>query len=357
MVFTKEQRIELIKIYYETGKNLSECSRIYHQRHLAVNAPSRNAIRNLVAKFDETGNVANRKRPGRVRPVTGPDPETDMLAAVIVKPNVSTSTLSNDCGMSRTSVARILKRHHFHPYKLQVLQTLNEGDYHRREEFCLWAQEMINDDAAFTRNVLFSDECLFYLNGEVNKQNFRYWSQDNPNWMEATRAQNDPRVMVWAGILDTTIIGPYFFDDTVTGESYKFMLENFLVPWLEDLPLQQFVNVWFQQDGASAHFALDVRHFLDVQFPRQWIGRGGGVEWPPRSPDLTPLDFYLWGYAKSYVYENRPRPQDLDELKNRIRDSFATIQLETLRKVQRNFRKRLEWCLDAEGKHFEHVIS
>ena len=47
------------------------------------------------------------------------------------------------------------------------------------------------------------------------------------------------------------------------------------------------------QDGAPAHFARAPREVLDRWFPGRWIGRGGAVRWPARSPDLTPLDFYL----------------------------------------------------------------
>ncbi|KAJ4434057.1 hypothetical protein ANN_16376 [Periplaneta americana] len=48
----------------------------------------------------------------------------------------------------------------------------------------------------------------------------------------------------------------------------------------------------------------------------RWIGRGGPIAWPPRSPDLNPLDFYLWGHLKSLVYSS-PVP-DLQSLRNRI---------------------------------------
>jgi len=38
--------------------------------------------------------------------------------------------------------------------------------------------------------------------------------------------------------------------------------------------------------------------------PNRWIDRGGRVPWPPRSPDLNPLDFFFWGYSKNIVYDN-----------------------------------------------------
>ena len=59
-----------------------------------------------------------------------------------------------------------------------------------------------------------------------------------------------------------------------------------------------------------------MREWLDNTFPGMWIGRRGPVEWPPRSPDLTPPDFFLWGYLKDKVYAQRP--QTIDELKEII---------------------------------------
>ena len=69
-------------------------------------------------------------------------------------------------------------------------------------------------------------------------------------------------------------------------------------------------RMWFQQDGASAHFGVEMLHYLDLQFPNRWIGRNGPVSWPARSLDLTPLDFYLWGQMKSFIYEP---PVELEE--------------------------------------------
>jgi hypothetical protein len=66
------------------------------------------------------------------------------------------------------------------------------------------------------------------------------------------------------------------------------MLELFAVPQIDD------DNVIFHQDGAPAHYVNTVTEFLDEIFPRPWIGRGGLKQWPPCSPDLTPLDFYFW---------------------------------------------------------------
>ena len=61
----------------------------------------------------------------------------------------------------------------------------------------------------------------------------------------------------------------------------------------------------------------------------------GFIEWPARSPDLTPLDFYLWGYLKSKVYFDKP--ESLEELKNRIRAEIQQIRPQTISKALQEF--------------------
>lgn len=62
--------------------------------------------------------------------------------------------------------------------------------------------------------------------------------------------------------------------------------------FLDDLPLDTRRNMYYQQDGAPAHNSRIVQEFLEVTFGEKFIATHGPVEWPPRSPDLTPLDFF-----------------------------------------------------------------
>jgi hypothetical protein len=55
----------------------------------------------------------------------------------------------------------------------------------------------------------------------------------------------------------------------------------------------------------------------------KWIGRDGPIAWPPRSPDLTPLEIFLWGYVKNIVY--KVKINDLQHLRARIRDALAAV--------------------------------
>ena len=59
-------------------------------------------------------------------------------------------------------------------------------------------------------------------------------------------------------------------------------------------------------DGAPPHWGLQVRAFLNDKFPERCIGRGGEAACPPRSPDINPLDFFLWGYEKTEAFYGLP---------------------------------------------------
>ncbi|GFW01203.1 hypothetical protein TNCV_1764381 [Trichonephila clavipes] len=82
-----------------------------------------------------------------------------------------------------------------------------------------------------------------------------------------------------------------------------------------------YVERWFQQDGATCHTARATIDLLKDTFGDRLISRFGPVNWPPRSCDLTPLDYFLWGYVKSLVYADKP--QTLDHLEDNIRRVIA----------------------------------
>jgi hypothetical protein len=166
-------------------------------------------------------------------------------------------------------------------------------------------------------------------------------------------------VTVWAGILGEKIIGPYFFpNENVNAKEYLDLLKMHIVPDIEQAAAEQLIapdEIWFQQDGAAPHYATAVRNYLDATFPGRWIGRRGPIEWPARSPDLSPLDFYFWGKLKSRIYI--PRPLVLRRLIDNVRTESAMVLPSELRRVQKEFYDRLGYCLTADGNHFEHMIS
>jgi hypothetical protein len=122
------------------------------------------------------------------------------------------------------------------------------------------------------------------------------------------------------------------------------MLEHYAVPQLS-------CDAWFQQDGAPPHFGNIVRQFLNERFLNKWIGRGGFLSWPPRSPDLTPLDFFLWDYVNNIVYQEKIA--DLRTLRHRITEAVATVTEVTLVNTWREIEYRFDVCRATNGAHIE----
>jgi len=107
------------------------------------------------------------------------------------------------------------------------------------------------------------------------------------------RSQSSTSFIVWYGILNGNLISPYFFDENVNGNNYLHFLQQRLPALLEDIDLDTRQHMFFQQDGAPAHWSRRVRYHLDFTFSGKWIGRSESVSWCPRSPDLSNLDFFL----------------------------------------------------------------
>ena len=103
------------------------------------------------------------------------------------------------------------------------------------------------------------------------------------------------------------------------------------------------INYYFSSKiilSDEAHFHLD--GFVNRQ------------NWPPRSCDLTPLDFFLWGYLKSQVYVNKPTTTRA--LKEEIQRCINEIQPHLCRIVMENFDKRVRMCMQSRGGHLSDVL-
>ncbi|GFT62283.1 DUF4817 domain-containing protein [Trichonephila clavipes] len=160
------------------------------------------------------------------------------------------------------------------------------------------------------QRILFSDEAHFWLNGYVNKQNCRIWSEANPQMYVETPLHPE-KLTVWS-------------------------------------------KLWFQQDGATCHTARATIDLLKDMFGNRLISRFGPVNWPPRSCDLTPLDYFLWGYVKSLVYADKP--QTLDHLEDYIRRVIANIRPQMLEKEIENWTSRLDYIRASRGIPMPEII-
>jgi len=89
-----------------------------------------------------------------------------------------------------------------------------------------------------------------------------------------------------------------------------------------------------------------------IKFPNRWIGRGGARNWPPRSPDLNPLDYHVWVYMKALVYAHKMNTRE--ELLQRILSAARSINnAAVLHVVTSSLFIRVRKCIKAYGGHFE----
>ncbi|GBM83357.1 hypothetical protein AVEN_103482-1 [Araneus ventricosus] len=121
-----------------------------------------------------------------------------------------------------------------------------------------------------------------------------------------------------------------------------------------ELPLTVLPRVWVQQDGSPAHHTTVVKQWLNNEFPEKWIGLHGPVEFPPRSPDLTPMDFYSWGRLRTAVFLSPPLNQA--ELQQRTQDGCREITEQPLDRVRRSVIRRMQLCIGINGKHFGQAL-
>jgi hypothetical protein len=83
-------------------------------------------------------------------------------------------------------------------------------------------------------------------------------------------------VTVWTAIWLKGVIGPYFFEDTVTGESYLSMLNEYFYSLFCNLPGKN--SILFMHDDASPHYCLHVQDWLNQNFSKREIGRSGPID-------------------------------------------------------------------------------
>ena len=161
-------------------------------------------------------------------------------------------------------------------------------------------------DAGFSSKIIPSDEAHFshsrWLLAKI------VWGSEKPRII-SEKQTHPQRVTVCCGFWAEGVIRPYFFENeagraaTVNGARYRDTITRFFPPKLDDIDV---ADMRFQRDDATRHTANETIQLPHETFPGRVLFRFGDQNWPPRSCDLTPLDFFLRGYSKSKVYvDNR----------------------------------------------------
>lgn len=349
--YTHNEYLNMVTCYRDSNYSAAGASRLYAQRYNTVVNPQ--TIYRAHQRFHD-GNLMPVGEAGRPRyPVRL---EVAILDFFDRHPMSSTRDAANVFNVSDVYVWKILKREGKHPYHFTRVQELQPQDYEPRVIFSQWIIRNAR------RNVLWTDECTFARVGLFNIHNAHFWSEQNPHLARPDHFQTRFSVNVWAGLLGDYLLGPVFLN-RLNGRTYLQFLQEGLPELLDEVPVDLRRRMYFQHDGAPAHYDRNVRRYLTERFQLRWIGRGGvqagAVNWPARSPDLTPLDFHVWGRAKDLVYGNDGHTiRTLEELQTRITNAFEVMkrEREVLMRVNENIRKRALLCIENQGHHFQQFL-
>lgn len=344
MSFSQEERVFIVEQYLSTRSYVHVVNE-FRKKYPDAAVPNNSTITRLIARFRECGSVADRKRTGRPAILT--DAKLDEVRnAMLRSPSKSLRRLSSHSQISYGSAQKAMKKLKLRAYHVRSVQELKEPDKEKRLLYCRWFRTFVDtNNIVQLDRVFFTDEAWFHLSGYVNSQNTRIWSTENPHVFHETPL-HCLKIGVWCAVSRRRIVGPIFYEGTVNSIVYQDIITQFISLLEND---ERYC--WLQQDGATCHTSNDTMHFLREFFGDRIISKS---LWPPRSPDLSSPDFFLWGYLKGKVYKNRPHT--LDDLKVNITTEINNISVNVLKKVSSNMVKRVHACITEAGSHFEHLL-
>ena len=282
--YTMQQRIKIVEAYFST-KSVVQIQRQYTRDFGRGRVPARRTIECLIAKFKETGSVGNNNNghSGRLILARTPKRIETLRGCLQESPRKSTCRFSQEVGISKTSVIRILHQDlKLFPYKIQILQHQTEQNKEEWFTFCQDISQRIEDNPGMLDLIFFSDEAHCHLSGHVNKQNMRFWAEAQPH-EHAECPLSREKVTVWCAIGRQGIIGLYVFED----DRYLALMRKTFIPALRRKRGVDMDTVIFQQDGAPPHCSNRTLEYLHRYCPgNRLISRHTDFPWPPYSPDL-----------------------------------------------------------------------
>lgn len=292
MSYTLEEKIDMVQWTFKSH-SLRETRDLFSIKYPERPIPALTTISAVVENFKSTGCILGCKCHKTPRINLDKEMQEIIVCAMVEEDsNISISKISEETNISVGKVHNILKKNKYNSYRYQTHQEIFEADQYRRMEFCETVLERVNVDEHFIENIVFTDESTFLLHGKHHPSNLRYWSIENQHRQLNLRTQYPEKLNVWAGIYGNNIIGPFFINRNLNGETYLNLLQNEIVPAIRAIN-PNLENVWFQQDGCPAHNTRAVTEYLNNTFPQRVISTRGIIRWPARSPDLAPNDFFL----------------------------------------------------------------
>ena len=354
MPFTHLEKCDMLEMYLVCRKQADRAVQEYVQLFPERVVPNRRYFLVLYRKFRSNESVFEKARTKKPF-IINEEIEINVLAYFEAHKENSIRDLVSDSNLSLITIWRILKKHKFIPYKYRRVQTLMPGDTERRLAFCHWLLNTYNVNNNILKYIFWSDEAKFSNRGMVNRKNRHYWSKENLFLADPRNPQVQFAINVWCGIIGSNIVGPIFYEGSLTGRRYvDLIITGVLEEYMDNVNLEIRHLIYFQQDGAPPHQVQEVGTLLNRMFPGRWIANNGPIHWPARSPDLSPLDFFFWSYIKDELYKKKYR--NIEELQMNIRRIIASIDGRTVAKSTKHVIKCARKCIEQNGDVFEHLM-
>jgi len=212
--------------------------------------------------------------------------------------------------------------------------------------------------------LVFQDEKDFALQVPTNRQNNRVYFNGpkkdvQPERLFSEGNRQSEKVVVSAVFTWKGVSQPFFVGGSkikVNAESYLKHLRDELIPAVEGMyPNNDFS---FIQDSAPSHRANKIQKFLKEKCKSRFVK---STDWPPKSPDCNPLDFYFWDRVQQKVYEGRHcNPfESTDELQTQIIDVWdeCATDVKEIRKAMKQFLPRLQAVQSKDGGSIKTIFG
>ena len=240
---------------------------------------------------------------------------------------------------------------------LKVVNTFKLTKTH--EDKRLKFAEYIIDNNINTNNIFFTDECRVVLYPKLNKQNnfIRNDKQEREKrWLpeiQKKRENETPKfeksIMIAGGVCKYGLSNLVFCSGTQNNFSYKqflLFMKNDMEQIEKDNNLKE--KLIFQQDNAACHTSKDSKAAIDILFGENTI------EWPPNSPDLSPIE-NVWAILKEKL--SKRNIKNYDDLRENILDIWVKFPVSLCEKLCSKFNDKIKYVKEYKGQRINQELS
>ena len=293
----------------------------------------RDSVHCIIAKYKSMKSIENLMGRGRRRKTST---HTDRILQRRVKTNrreSAASVKSEPENELKIIISESTVRRRLHEVGLygRVARKKSYVNWVNRRKRLEYAKNYREKPLGFWNKVLWSDESKFNFFGSNGKvTGWRSVKEEfEPECTIPTVKHGGGNVKCWGCFSSSDVGSLIFIDGNMTGESYREILENNLLKFVEKLGMN---HDWI--------FQMTMIQSIGAALVANWLNRNGveGLHWPSFSLDLNPIE-HLWDEVERRLKKKQPKSQN--ELKESLIEVWHGIQLPNLKKLVDSVPNRL----------------